>query len=85
MKLVQYLDVLQSLDAFENYQEPPMHAKIMVFESLKKGYYVMYKLGFKRDNWFLIEVFFGGVLSLALVERYPLRSKLALPCIRLFT
>jgi len=46
----------------------------------KKRYYVIYKLGFKRDNWFLIvQCFFWGVLSLALVERYPLGSKLALP------
>jgi len=36
----------------------------------------MYKLGFKRDNWFLIVVFFGRVLSLALVDRYPMASNL---------
>jgi len=38
----------------------------------------MYKLGFKRDNWFLIIQLVVWVISLALVERYPLGSKLAL-------
>ena len=74
------------LGSFRKLARSAMDAKIMVWKLKKKGYYVMYKLGFKRDNWFWLKwccvffcfVFFGGGGVLSLVERYPLGSNLGL-------